>query len=86
MCLWIASVCDCSYERLAEKLQTIIKVREPENIFCKSKKKHMLCIEQEELILEILSLAHQYGFVELESAISEYLKEQFYVFKSIRQT
>ena len=42
----------------------------------------MLCTKQEELILEILSLAHQYGFVELESAISEYLKEQFYVVKS----
>jgi len=33
-----------------------------------------LASHKEELILEILSLAHQYGFVELESAISEYLK------------
>jgi len=29
---------------------------------------------KEELILEILSLAHQYGFVELETSISDYLK------------
>jgi len=29
---------------------------------------------KEELILEILSLAHQYGFIELETSISDYLK------------
>jgi len=29
---------------------------------------------KEELIIEILSLAHQYGFVELEASISDYLK------------
>jgi BTB/POZ domain-containing protein 9 len=27
------------------------------------------------VILDILGLTHQYGFIELESAISEYLKE-----------
>ncbi|XP_043487969.1 BTB/POZ domain-containing protein 9 [Polistes fuscatus] len=30
---------------------------------------------REEVIVDILSLAHQYGFLELESAISDYLKE-----------
>lgn len=28
-----------------------------------------------QVILDILGLAHQYGFVELEAAISDYLKE-----------
>ena len=30
--------------------------------------------EQEEHLLDILGMAHRYGFVELETAISEYLK------------
>ena len=30
--------------------------------------------EQEDMILDILSLAHQYDFPELESSISDYLK------------
>lgn len=29
---------------------------------------------QEEVLLEVLGLANQYGFVELQSAMSEYLK------------
>ncbi|XP_014603530.1 PREDICTED: BTB/POZ domain-containing protein 9 isoform X1 [Polistes canadensis] len=34
-----------------------------------------LANQREEVIVDILSLAHQYGFLELESAISDYLKE-----------
>ena len=29
---------------------------------------------KEEILLEVLGLTHQYGFVELESSISDYLK------------
>lgn len=29
---------------------------------------------QEEILLDVLGLAHQYGFLELESAISDFLK------------
>nr|XP_050865113.1 BTB/POZ domain-containing protein 9 isoform X2 [Vespula vulgaris] len=37
---------------------------------------HMsLANQREEVIVDILGLAHQYGFVELESAISDYLKK-----------
>ncbi|CAD6227476.1 GSCOCG00001163001-RA-CDS [Cotesia congregata] len=37
---------------------------------------HLSLVNQpEETILDILSLAHQYGFVDLEMAISDYLKE-----------
>jgi len=31
--------------------------------------------QQEDVILDILGLAHQYGFVDLEAVISDYLRE-----------
>ena len=35
--------------------------------------------KQFKVILDILGLAHQYGFVELEAAISDYLKEILHI-------
>lgn len=40
-----------------------------------SETRHVICWLQEDLILEILGLAHQYGFVDLEAAISDFLKQ-----------
>jgi len=37
-----------------------------------------LCL-QEEVLLEVLGLANQYGFVELQSAMSEYLKAVLHI-------
>lgn len=37
--------------------------------------RHFLPIFQEETVLDILGLAHQYGFEDLESAICDYLKD-----------
>ena len=34
----------------------------------------LFCVLQEENLLDILSLSHRFGFVELESSISDYLK------------
>lgn len=40
-----------------------------------SQKFDIICSLQEDLILEVLGLAHQYGFVDLEAAISDFLKQ-----------
>lgn len=39
----------------------------------------MKIFQQEDLILDILGLAHQYGFTELESSIGDYLREILHI-------
>ena len=40
---------------------------------------HPRMLLQEEVVLEVLGLANQYGFVELQSAMSEYLKAVLHI-------
>ena len=39
----------------------------------------ILCVVQEDLLIDVLGLSHQYGFVELQSAISGFLKDNLKV-------
>ncbi|XP_001605281.2 BTB/POZ domain-containing protein 9 [Nasonia vitripennis] len=66
---------------LRESTQSEIELKEPTLPAFKGLLKYIytghmsLANQREEVILDILGLAHQYGFVELEAAISDYLKE-----------
>ncbi|XP_057329517.1 BTB/POZ domain-containing protein 9 [Microplitis mediator] len=69
------------YGGLRESEQTEIELKETTLPAFKELLKYIytghlsLVNQREETILDILSLAHQYGFVDLEMAISDYLKE-----------
>ncbi|XP_014211597.1 BTB/POZ domain-containing protein 9 [Copidosoma floridanum] len=66
---------------LRESTQNEIELKEPTLPAFKALLKYIytghmsLANQHEEIILDILGLAHQYGFIELEASISDFLKE-----------
>lgn len=69
------------YGGMKESSQSEIELKEPSLQAFKGLLRYIytghmsLANQKEEVILDILGLAHQYGFVELEAAISDYLKK-----------